>query len=810
MKILKDFFPGGNHLLPQKNAVKNALYNKFTLISGGPGTGKTFVIGIIKTVLPLLSKKKGQPIQRIVCVASTGKAASKMEEGSTIHSALRPLVHGPGFYFNQKNPLNADILIVDEASMIDLPLLVRLLEAVPLETNIIMTGDKHQLTSIQAGAVFSDLCAVDELYTHTFTLDYNFRSQGKTGIEKLSKAINEKNIQDFESLLLSHDYPDLVFENYHDAKSVMTTLQNHITEGYGPFGNAKNEEEALSKIDDFRVLCAHNKGEYGTLQINHICEKILRSLNNSGIEEKSFIKAIMVNTNDYKKGLFNGDTGVAVEKNGDITAFFKGPDNKLKRYRYSDLPSNDTAFAITIHKSQGLTFEKVIIDARAAFAFGQVYVALSRCRTFEGIVLSTPLNTDCIKTDRTIEGFSENARNNQPTVNDLVLQRKKYEQELVFDLFDFTFLQKNFYYVFKQIRENHTTLHISFIDVFARMEGALNKEIIDVSAKFRMQLREIFMSSDSPEKEDHLQERVKKAAAYFEDKIKTIILQPVFENEVESDNKAIRTQIKKNLEQYYFDATVKYRCLEVCKSGFIIKLYLNTRAKAFIENINPLASKAKAPKSYASEREVNKPAAYSVLKAWRDDKADIADVPHYNILSQKVLLQLAVDLPVSKNEFLAIKGFGKHKYAAFGDELTEIILPYRIEKNPGFQRMNVAENDDYDLKVEEKSKKQPVGFSQLKSLELFNEGKSIPEIAAERQMVVSTIEGHLAGFIATGELEIHKFMETEKVSRLSDFIIQNPVKMNEVKAHFKDEFSYSEIRFVIKHLEFLGKKETRH
>lgn len=360
--ILKDFFPNdADHFLPQKNAVKNALCNKFTLISGGPGTGKTFVIGIIKTVLPLLSKKKGRPIKRILCVAPTGKAASKIQEGSTIHSALKPLAPGPGFYFNQKNPLNADVLIVDEASMIDLPLLVRLLEAVPLETNIIMTGDKHQLTSIQAGAVFSDLCAVDELYAHTFTLDYNFRSRGKTGIEKLSKAINESNIKAFESLLLSHDYPDLVFEDYHGGKSVMAKLQNHITKEYESFGNAKNEEEALSKLDDFRVLCAHNIGDYGTLQINHLCEKILRSLNYSGIEGRPFIRAVMVNSNDYKKGLFNGDTGVVVEKNGKTTAFFKELDNKLKQYRYSDLPSHETAFAITIHKSQGSEFDAVLI-----------------------------------------------------------------------------------------------------------------------------------------------------------------------------------------------------------------------------------------------------------------------------------------------------------------------------------------------------------------------------------------------------------------------------------------------------------------
>jgi exodeoxyribonuclease V alpha subunit len=361
-EALMNFFPNGaNHLLPQKNVVKNALFKKFTLISGGPGTGKTFVISIIKTLLHLLPKKKGDPIQRIICLAPTGKAASKLEEGSTIHSVLRPLVHGPGFYFNSKNPLNADVLIIDEASMIDLPLLVRLLEAVPLETRIIMTGDKHQLTSIQAGAVFSDLCSVNELHTQTFTLDYNFRSRGKTGIEKLSNAINDRNIQDFESLLLSCDYPDLVFEDYHDAKSVMTTLQNHITKEYRPFGNAKNEEEALSKLDDFRVLCAHNKGDYGTLQINHLCEKILRSLNNSGMEERPFIKAVMVTSNDYKKGLFNGDTGVAIEKNGKTTAFFKGLDNKLKQYRYSDLPSHEAAFAITIHKSQGSEFDSVLM-----------------------------------------------------------------------------------------------------------------------------------------------------------------------------------------------------------------------------------------------------------------------------------------------------------------------------------------------------------------------------------------------------------------------------------------------------------------
>jgi len=368
-EFLEEFFPGcdENHL-PQKKAVKNAVLKRFSIISGGPGTGKTFVIRTIRRLLSLYTKKIGQAEQKIICVAPTGKAASKLEEGSTIHNALRLLIKKPGFYYNKNNLLNKDVVIIDEASMIDLPLLARLLEAVPLEAKVIMTGDKHQLTSIQAGAVFNDLCAVNELSSNTISLSYNFRSRGKTGIEKLSKAINEGDIQHFEALLLSKDYPDLIFKDYDNSESVMGILQTYIMEGYRPFNDAQNAAEALTKLDEFRILCAHNKGEYGSLQVNHICEKILRSSYNSDIEEKSFIKAIMVNSNDYKKGLFNGDTGVAIEKNGKITAFFKDLDNNIRQYRYSDLPSHDMAFAITIHKSQGSEFDSVLMFIPSRFS----------------------------------------------------------------------------------------------------------------------------------------------------------------------------------------------------------------------------------------------------------------------------------------------------------------------------------------------------------------------------------------------------------------------------------------------------------
>lgn len=361
-EILMELFPDCNdHQLPQKRAAKNALLKKFTIISGGPGTGKTHVIGIIRKLISIYAKKTGQIEQRIISVAPTGKASSKLEEGSTIHAVLRPNFKKPGFHYHKKHPLNKDVVIVDEASMIDLPLLVRLLEAIPLESNIIMTGDKHQLTSIQAGAVFSDFCAVDNLSSVISSLDHNFRSRGRTGIEKLSKAINKRDIKGFESILLSFDYPDLIYEEYKNRENIMSILQKHVKEGYKSFKEAKNATEAIAGLDEFRILCAHNKGDFGTLQINHICEKILRTSDNSDIEEGIFMRPIMVNTNDYKKGLFNGDTGVAVEKNGEVTAFLKNLDNKIISYRCSDLPSHDTAFAITIHKSQGSEFDSVMM-----------------------------------------------------------------------------------------------------------------------------------------------------------------------------------------------------------------------------------------------------------------------------------------------------------------------------------------------------------------------------------------------------------------------------------------------------------------
>jgi exodeoxyribonuclease V alpha subunit len=344
----------------QRTAVKNALLKPFTIISGGPGTGKTYVTTLIKKIFLSYAEKQGLTEPKIICVAPTGKAASKMDQGHTIHSVLKPLKNSPGFYYNKNNQLQADMVIIDEASMIDILLLTRLLEALPMTAKVIILGDKNQLSSIQAGSVFNDICNVKALSPHIFLFEYNFRSKGKTGIENLSKAINDSDVKGVEDILTSGRYNDVVFENLRGKGLVDTSVNRFILKGYKSFVMADTIEAALNELDEFKILCAHNSGEFGTLQVNHLCEKILQAENNFDIQNRPK-RVIMVNTNDYKRGLFNGDTGIAFDKKEGINTFFKQLDNTLKQYRASDLPGFDTAFAITIHKSQGSEFNTVLM-----------------------------------------------------------------------------------------------------------------------------------------------------------------------------------------------------------------------------------------------------------------------------------------------------------------------------------------------------------------------------------------------------------------------------------------------------------------
>ncbi len=349
------------HTHDQQQAVKKALSTGFTIISGGPGTGKTYVTDIIQKILTQWADACGLPPVKVLCLAPTGKAASRLKNGVTIHGALKPLHNGTGFVHNAGHPLDADLVIIDEASMIDMALMVRLMEAITLDTRVVMLGDKNQLSPVQAGSVFADFCQAECLKDNRVFLTFNFRSAGHSGIEMLADAVNAGDVDTVENILTGNEFPDLIFENSDRPKPYQSRLESYIYNGYTPLFSSKTVAQALSAVDRFRVLCAHNSGPGGTLQINHLCENILRSRGRNDINASIFKTLLMVRRNDYNRLLFNGDTCVLLEQDGVTTAWFESETKEIRSFRPVDLPDSEQAFAVTIHKSQGSEFDTVLI-----------------------------------------------------------------------------------------------------------------------------------------------------------------------------------------------------------------------------------------------------------------------------------------------------------------------------------------------------------------------------------------------------------------------------------------------------------------
>jgi exodeoxyribonuclease V alpha subunit len=401
---LDGYFPP-YHGMPdlQREAALTALTHRFSVISGGPGTGKSSTVA---RILALLIELSGDVPPEIALAAPTGKAAMRLRQSilqaagrldrppavgsrlpsdvTTIHRLLGVKSSGGGFRHNRDNRLTCDILVIDEASMIDLPLMANLLEALRDDARIILLGDRDQLASVEAGSVLADICAgrgEDGVAVTQLTKSYRFGDD--SGIGVLSRLINAGDGTAAVDLMESGNHDDLVWRHLPNGRSFEEEFITSVRGRYDAYIQASTPEEALDALDSFRILSPLRSGIYGVENLNRLCLASL-GLRWMADEQQCRLMPLTVTGNSYELGLFNGDTGVVMEHHGRPAVWFNDLDGGLRHISPLRLPPHETAFALTIHKSQGSEFDKLllILPDRMSEALSRelLYTAVTRAR----------------------------------------------------------------------------------------------------------------------------------------------------------------------------------------------------------------------------------------------------------------------------------------------------------------------------------------------------------------------------------------------------------------------------------------------
>lgn len=340
------------------------------------------------------------------------------------------------------------------------------------------------------------------------------------------------------------------------------------------------------------------------------------------------------------------------------------------------------AWAITIHKSQGLTFEHAVIDAKAAFAPGQVYVAMSRCKSLEGLVLSAPLSAGSVLADDEVQEFVTEAAGRLPRPEDLLADRRAYQRRLVLECFDFEKLGFRVDRWVRLVQANSNTVTVLGADDWPDLYRRCRAEIVDVGERFGRQLEGLFRAAPAAlvESDGAVIERVSKASAYFGEKIEALFVQGLSEIEIATDNKEIRKQAGGALKDLQLEIAVKLAAVRSCQAGFSPARYLRAIAIAAMEPGAGQGGRSRVepgPRGPSGDAPVGAEELLGVLRQWRAQRAAEANVPHYQILHQEAIFQIARTLPGTAQDLRRLKGIGDKTVKKYGEELLALVLPFR-------------------------------------------------------------------------------------------------------------------------------------
>jgi len=332
------------------------------------------------------------------------------------------------------------------------------------------------------------------------------------------------------------------------------------------------------------------------------------------------------------------------------------------------------AWAITIHKSQGLTFDKVVIDARTAFAQGQVYVALSRCRSLKGMVLSSSIPTKGIKTEKAVSDFVKAMQENAPSQKQFKTAEIKYQQELLLECFDFKTLNDPLNRLVRLINANADVVEVFGVANPSEWQIFFKKNIYSVSETFKRELKSIFRNQTLPASDAHALDRISKASAWFQDKMSIVDNELMGKFYAETDNKEIAKRIDSAFNHLKQAFNKKLAGIQSCEKEFSPAQYLRSVSRTEMDISTKTVKKPHMPEYKASDLE--HPELFEQLREWRAKKAEEKNAARFQILHQRVLIQIVVTLPVTSEALLSIKGIGKKTMENYGDEILAIIRAY--------------------------------------------------------------------------------------------------------------------------------------
>ncbi|WOG25586.1 exodeoxyribonuclease V subunit alpha [Endozoicomonas sp. 8E] len=430
LKVFDQTIPQHYCLNWQKVVAAMAATQPLVIISGGPGTGKTTTV---TRLLAMLVEKglKSDKIPDIRLVAPTGKASARLTESmggalpalhcseevrklipsqaGTIHRLLGVIPNRPEFRHNASNPLHLDVLVVDEASMVDLTLMRQLLDALPDHARIILLGDRDQLASVDAGSVLGDICSAAEggysqaqadtlerltgfdlkswttrqmstvkendvtaffsernraINDRFCQLQKSYRFDDRSGIGSLAKAVNQGDTR-LTKKVFQQTFDDIALHPVDDSS--YQQLMSLCAQGYTPYLQAINDQQdektVLDAFNRFRLLCALREGRWGVEGLNDGIRSALARCNLIPSEGLWYVgRPVLITRNAHDLGLYNGDIGIALpDHNGRLKVVFELPDGSLKHLLPSRLPEHQTVFAMTIHKSQGSEFPHTVM-----------------------------------------------------------------------------------------------------------------------------------------------------------------------------------------------------------------------------------------------------------------------------------------------------------------------------------------------------------------------------------------------------------------------------------------------------------------